>query len=379
MNNFQPRNDGALDASVHLPFISVVIPTLNEEAFIADTLQQLAEQEYPPNLLEILVVDGGSTDQTTAMVLQFIGGTSIRVRLLENPRRYSSSARNMAIKQAYGEFILFLDAHVYLPGKRIIFDMAIAARRNNALVLGRAQPLNPPGIKRIQHAIASVRASLIGHSKESYIFSSCEGWVSPLSIAVMYHRSVLLEMNGFDESFDAAEDLEFNFRLERSGIKAFISPAFTVQYYPRENFSDLYAQMYRYGFGRAKFTCKHPERFSYELLVPCLFSISLIVMPMIAFTYNLSMLFAGITMYGVSVAALTYAATRRFKWSDFLLSPACLAVIQIGLASGVVKGLMAALISGLKSKSATIPAPSAHNFDCMEIDFDGAEIENRLS
>src|SRR5262245_29477966 len=87
-----------------LPFISIIVPVLNEGAFIGETLTQLLEQWYDPDRFEILVVDGGSTDNTVDIVRRLVS-LHANLRLLSNPGRLSSAGRNIAIQAAQGEIL----------------------------------------------------------------------------------------------------------------------------------------------------------------------------------------------------------------------------------------------------------------------------------
>src|SRR6516162_6496183 len=81
------------------PFVSVIVPVRNEAAFIRATLRELLHQEYDPDRFEVLVADGDSTDATRAHVseLQRRHGN---LKLLDNPRRWSSAGRNVALGAA---------------------------------------------------------------------------------------------------------------------------------------------------------------------------------------------------------------------------------------------------------------------------------------
>src|SRR5438105_8971267 len=85
-----------------LPFISVIVPVRNEAAFIAATLERLLTQDYPADRFEVLVADGRSTDNTRTIV----GALMLRfanLRLLDNPRMWSSAGRNIAAQAARGD------------------------------------------------------------------------------------------------------------------------------------------------------------------------------------------------------------------------------------------------------------------------------------
>ena len=91
-------------ASSAVAFISVVMPVRNEALFIADTLRALVSQDYPPDRMEILVVDGQSDDGTQAIVREFASSYG-KVKMLDNPKRWSSAARNIGVRNSTGQII----------------------------------------------------------------------------------------------------------------------------------------------------------------------------------------------------------------------------------------------------------------------------------
>jgi glycosyltransferase involved in cell wall biosynthesis len=317
------------------------MPVLNEERHISQTLQQLSEQDFPAELLEVIVADGGSTDRTRQLVQEAQSAVPFKLTLLDNPSRLAGAGRNLAVLQATNEYVLVVDGHVYIPSRQLLSDMACAARDRQAEVLGRPQPLCPPDINDFQAAVAAVRASPFGHSVESHIYGNKEGWVSPISVGVMYRRSLFQQFGCFGEDLDAVEDLEFNYRLEQAGKKAYISPRFTVYYYPRADFRSLFWHMYRYGLGRINFGRKHPERVHAEVYAPLAASaIFLLFFPALVLAPSARLtLLATATLAALLVTAVTaqHMGPRRARlW----LAPICLLVIHLGLGFGVLRALL---------------------------------------
>src|SRR5260370_32377166 len=139
------------------PFISVIVPVRNEAAFIRRTLAQLLSQRYPHDRFEVLVADGASTDATrdivTALVLEHAN-----LRLIDNPRRWSSAGRNAAVRAARGDVVVLVDGHCELPDPHYLREVAAAFERSGADCLGRPQPLDVTGARPLQRAIATARA-----------------------------------------------------------------------------------------------------------------------------------------------------------------------------------------------------------------------------
>jgi len=322
--------------------LTVIIPARNEQDFIGATISSLCKQDYPNDNYEIIVVDGQSDDNT----LEEIKNASKNypensIRVFENKGRLSSYARNIAVTQAKGDFILLIDAHVYLPSTTLLTDSMQIAKNNNARVLGRPQPLNPPGISNFQQLVALARDSKIGHSGESYIYSKHEGWVSPISVAVMYRKDVFDEVGMFDTNFDAAEDFEFNYRVERANIKCFISPRLTVHYFPRSTLGALSKQMQRYGYGRALFVSKYPERFTIETIIPLGFVLFVISGPLFIFLNNITGMLWSIVFlcYALIIFYESFKISRSTRMRDIPVLASIFVTIHFGMGYGFMKGI----------------------------------------
>ncbi len=93
-----------------LPRVSVVIPVLNEERYIEDCLRTVLAQDYPPDLLEVIVDDGPSTDRTTDIV-QALAAADGRVRLLPSPSGRIPCSLNIGLAAATGTVVVRVDGH----------------------------------------------------------------------------------------------------------------------------------------------------------------------------------------------------------------------------------------------------------------------------
>ena len=251
-------------------YLTVVLPVRNEEAHLLTTLEALADQDYPKERYELLVVDGRSTDGTRRVVERFIREhPDVNARLLDNPGLLSSRARNIGVCTAKGQLIAVIDAHVHIPNDQLFATMERLKERHQALCWARPAPLLVPGLDQgMPFWIALARKSWLAHSRDSYIYSDYEGLVDPVSSGFAYERSVFERVGYFDEAFDAAEDVEFHHRLKQVGIQAYTSPELTIYSYPRATLRGLFQQMTRYGVGRARLVRKHRDAFTKEVLIP---------------------------------------------------------------------------------------------------------------
>ncbi len=256
--------------------VSIIVPIRNEERFIARTLNALLAQDFPPDQFEILVADGQSIDATPQIVAQYAARYP-NIRLFDNPRRWSSAARNIGIRHARGEYLLVVDGHCELTDRAYLQKLVSAFERSGADCLGRPQPLDVTHATSLQRAIAAARQSPLGHHPDSHIYSDREGFVPAHSVAVAYRRDVFERIGLFDERFDACEDVELNTRVDAAGLmKCFFTPEIEIRYEPRGTLRGLYRQLVRYGRGRIRLMRKHPGTRSLKTLLPAAFVVGLV-------------------------------------------------------------------------------------------------------
>lgn len=336
--NMEAKNNELTNKGI---FLSIVIPVRNEEKYIAQTLSQLMMQDYSSKYYEIIVVDGCSNDRTTDIVKYFSKqNANLNITLLHNEKKLSSAARNIGVKQAKGEYIVFLDGHVYIDNTSLLSQITELAIQKQAVVLGRPQPLTPPDISSMELAIGLARSSRLAHSQESYIYSDSNCWVSPISVGTIYHNTLFERIGYFDERFDAAEDLEFNYRLEKLGINCYFSNKLKVNYYPRSSFSALFKQMVRYGLGRFRFISKHPERFTIETITPAFFLLTLLVSSMLGMFHPVffKIMLAIASLYLITLSFEGIKINRKHNTRFYFLIPMIICHVHIGLGIGFIKG-----------------------------------------
>jgi succinoglycan biosynthesis protein ExoA len=331
------RQEG-LTAGQRRPFISVIVPVRNEAAFIRNTLEQLLHQDYDADRFEILVADGRSTDATQALVEDYAARYA-NVRLLDNPRRWSSAGRNLGVRAARGDLVVIVDGHCELDRVHYFQELADAFRRSGAECVGRPQPLDVSGATTLQRAVAAARSCWLGHHPDSYIYASEEQFVPPHSVAVAYRWRVFTDVGLFDESFDACEDVEFNHRVARAGLRCFFTPRVAARYVPRSSLGGLFRQMVRYGRGRVRLCRKHPDTFSARSFAPALFVLGLMAGPLLAWLSPvLAALYGGaLVLYAavVLLVSLTLAA-RAGRAALLPWLPLVFAAIHTGAGAGML-------------------------------------------
>jgi len=264
----EPAADAAADRS---PLI--VIPCLNEEAFIGPLIHRLLADPGLEAPL-IVVADGGSHDRTCAIVRE-IAAVESRVRLLANPRRLQSAGVNLAAR-LFGRdrpWLLRVDAHAGYPqdfGSRLIAEAV--AHGADAVVVSMATV----GERGFQRACAVAQMSRLGTGGSAHRSLGAGRWVDHGHHA-LFRSEAFLAAGGYDESFSHNEDAELDTRLAFDGARIWLTDAVRVTYYPRATPRALWRQYLSYGAGRARTVLKHRTRLRVRQALPLLVAPAVLV------------------------------------------------------------------------------------------------------
>ncbi|MEO8601633.1 MAG: glycosyltransferase family 2 protein [bacterium] len=245
-----------------LPLVSVIIPMRNEAASIAGLLESVLAQDYPPDRLEVLVIDGASDDGSTAVV-ERLAARDARLRLLHNPQRIVPPALNIAIRAARGTVIARVDGHTQLDPQYLRLGVETLARTGADNVGGRMDAL---GGGWFGDAVADATASPAGVGSYFH-FGTEEREVDTVYLG-MWPRTVFERVGLFDEELVRNQDDEFNYRLRKLGGRIVLNPAMRSSYQNRQDLVHLVRQYYQYGQWKVRVLQKHPAQMSWRHFVP---------------------------------------------------------------------------------------------------------------
>jgi succinoglycan biosynthesis protein ExoA len=233
--------------------VLVVIPCLNEEKYIEQILTSLATEGDRINL-NIVVADGGSTDQTRTLVRR-LARLNPRIALMDNPKRIQAVAMNDAVRQygADARFIIRVDAHATYPDQYCAKLLAARAGANADSVV---VSMHAAGSACLQRAAAAAQNSLLGNGGSAHRNRSEGRWVDHGHHALMT-TAAFSAVGGYDEAFSHNEDAELDIRLTTSGFRIYLTGEVQVTYYPRGSVFGLFWQYFNIGRGRARNFLKH--------------------------------------------------------------------------------------------------------------------------
>jgi succinoglycan biosynthesis protein ExoA len=209
--------------------ISAIVPCLNEEAYIGECLASIGRFELPAGCaLEILVLDGGSTDGTRSRVEEAAAGDP-RIRLIDNPGRIQSTAMNTGLAAARGEWIMRLDVHAVYPAGylRVCLETAQRTGADNVGGLLTTLPGGPAYPAQLVQALTTHR---FGVGDSGFRTGAREGPVDTVPFG-FFPRELFERIGLFDERLVRAQDYEFNRRIAAAGGTVWCRPDLVVTYY----------------------------------------------------------------------------------------------------------------------------------------------------
>ncbi|MBI4787220.1 MAG: glycosyltransferase family 2 protein [Chloroflexi bacterium] len=255
------------------PAVSVIIPCRNEARYIAATLDAVLRQSFPLSEMEILVVDGMSTDGTRRIVGD-CAARAPQVRLLDNATRLIPTAMNIGLQAARGRYIAIVGAHCELS-RDYIAECCRVLEASRGEVVCAGGRVRAAGASFVAQAIALAMSSPFGVGNARFRVSEQPADVDTVAFGV-YRRAALEAIGRVDERMLYAEDDELNFRLTQAGFRIRLLPQVSSKYYVRDRYRDLWAQYFNYGRGKVRLLRKHRRLPSWRALVPPLFVAALV-------------------------------------------------------------------------------------------------------
>lgn len=178
------------------PLVSVIITTKNEEKNIENCLKSILAQSYPKELIEVIVVDNNSTDQTAEIVKGF---TLLNVKLFnQGPER--SAQRNLGVEKSSGDYFLYLDADMILD-KDVIINCVEKINSDPAIV----------GLYISEIVMGASFWSNVRRFERSFY----DGTV--IDCARFIQKEAFLKVGGFDENLTGPEDWDLDKKLREIG------------------------------------------------------------------------------------------------------------------------------------------------------------------
>lgn len=243
--------------------VSVILPVRNEERFIERCLEAVVGQDHPAERLEIIVVDGRSTDATRKIVQRF-QKVHPNIILLDNPEKVVPTGFNKALDIARGEVIVRVDGHTIIAPDYVRQCVAALERTKADCVGGgmHAISTDPVGV-----AISRATSSPFGVGGSRFHYSRHEEFVDSVYLGA-WPRSAFERFGRFDPEMVRNQDDEFSYRIRELRGVILLIPGIRSRYYNRSSIKSLWRQYYQYGYWKVRVLQKHRRQMRLSHFVP---------------------------------------------------------------------------------------------------------------
>ncbi len=246
------------------PKVTLVVAARNEEAHIEACLRSIEMQDYDPEQLEVIVVDGQSTDRTRERADAFVtrnAGWS----LLDNPRRIQAVSWNLGIRRATGAVVGIVSGHAELAPDYARQAIETLARTGAAMVGGPVTALTDGPVSA---AIGAAMASPFGVGGARHHYLTSEAQTDTVFMGVAAKETY--RAFPFDEEMVRNQDDELSYRLIDAGHTIVCNPAIRSRYRVRSSIAALARQYWAYGYWKVAVLSRHPRRAKARHLLPAL-------------------------------------------------------------------------------------------------------------
>lgn len=288
--------------------ILVIVPALNEAGHIEACLNSLLGDSSWSAVLPCIVADGGSTDETRAIV-KTLASRYPRLRLVDNPDRLQGAGTNLAVALGATEATRILvrcDAHAtYPPGFVRGITECLDQTGADSVVI----PMDSIGQSCFGRANAWIVDTPLGNGGAAHRGGQLSGWIDHGHHAG-FTRQSFETVGGYDPAFSHNEDAEYDLRLTRSGGKIWLAAPLRIDYVARGTPGGLARQYFNYGRGRARTQAKHGQTLKLRQTMPVLALFGLSLGTVMAPFFPVALLLPG-AYVGLLLAASVLMATKH--------------------------------------------------------------------
>lgn len=320
--------------------VAVVIPTLNEERFISQCLESVLAQSYPTEKLDIMVVDGGSTDKTESIVLKYADRYK-NIRFIKNPQRIQSAAFNIGVKSSFAPIIIRLDAHATYDNDYIATCVSTLAEHPECGNTGGVWEIKPQNNSLQAEANAILNKVRFGIGGATFRVGAQAGYVDTVPFGA-FLRTVTDTIGGMREDLPRGEDNEYNSRIRKHGYRIYFNPDIKSSYYARDSIKSSCKQMYNNGYSIGRLLHIDRQAVGFRHLVPTAFVLSLLLSIVASlFAHSFWIVFSSIlSIYFIASIGAAIEACRKYGFRFLGILPILFFCVHISYGWGTIIGIL---------------------------------------
>jgi succinoglycan biosynthesis protein ExoA len=323
--------------------VTVVIPARNEEQWISRCLRSVLAQEWKS--LQVIVVDGASTDSTAQLVADAASEDS-RVELISNPAGIIPVSLNLALARARGQWLVRVDAHAEIPPWYVGI---VVGHLKTGLWGGVGGRKNAVGSTPAGGAIAAAMSSPFGVGNSTYHYGTRAKLVEHIPFGA-YPTELARRLGGWNADLLVNQDFEFDLRVRRAGHRLLFDPMLSIDWQCRDSIPDLFKQYRRYGKGKAKVIWLNPRSVLVRQLAAPGLVASWVVAGLVALRRPRSALLSVVPYAGAVIAASIRAAPKLDEWRQRRWLPAAFLTMHAAWGIGFWEGFIRLTLDAIRGK-----------------------------
>jgi len=333
------------------PEVSIIIPTHNRSQSLLQTLKSIGQLEYPQDELEVIVVDDGSADDTPDVLGKFSQRAPFPFRYVKQTNGGVSSARNIGIKMARGEVLVFTDDDCIVSSHWLKNLTGYLNSKDIGIVGG---PENIP-------ETGSLLSRCAGYIVNSFIGAAGLfkgegvrlGRFYPKGCNMALPKRVLFQVGLFDEKLMPGEDVELAYRIRKAGYKIKYAPYAPVVHQRKISFKTFLSKIFRVGYFRAILGLKNAGFLQVVHMVPvaCLITFLVLAAGWLFLSWHPLVFILPVAAYILTImvsgvhAALRLKDVRALFFIPFLL-PLHHLCHALGFLTGIIRYMFGMLRRG---------------------------------
>lgn len=325
----------------NLPFVSVVIPSKNEDKFIGLCLDSFINNDYPKDRLEILIVNGQSTDNTKKIAEIYVKKYPY-FRVLENPRQITPAGLNVGIKASKGKIVIVASGHATYE-KSYISKCVKYSIEHKADNVGGVTKNIPAKNTYIAKAIALSLSSVFGAGNSHFRTGVKDfKWVDAV-FGCCYRREIFDKIGFYNEKFIRSQDMEFNLRLKKSGGKILLAPDIITYYYPSSSLKDFWKKNFGDGVWATYPIKLTKTRLKLRHYIPFFFVFSLIATGVLGIFFELFYWLFLLILFSYVAVNFYFSAQIAFREKNIkfmFLMPAVFSTRHVAYGLGSIVGFL---------------------------------------
>jgi len=254
--------------------LGVVVPVLNEVRGLRLLLDDLAQQTFPSEMFDVIVLDGGSNDGTAEMAKGMVDAVPFRLQVVDNHRTTVPHARNLAMDLLPDdvEWLVELIGHVrvdvdHLERRVEAWEEAEASHGPSLAAMG-VRVLGPSErTGRVEGWVDAALRSPLGRGGGQFA-AFHEAGPTKVPAFAMHRRSAVKDVGGWDASWPTSQDSDLSMRLLEAGGILLRDPRPTVRMNRRPTLKHHWRMCVRYGYWRGRLLRRHPSRLDPREFLP---------------------------------------------------------------------------------------------------------------